>query len=154
MAGPPPIILPALRPRLPLSRNGRSAKRLCRPPPALPYHPEAVIRAALREPDYQARYQALMRLADQLDFRSIPQVLALERLIPNGSLRYSFRGQLLTRWATMDPVAALKQVEALPAGADRNQQIQAVLKGWAQVDLAGANAWVQRLPVGSSAWMR
>ena len=108
----------------------------------------AALSGVLAQKNPSTRFEALQKIAGEVDVADIPKVLALAQSVLPRDLGAHFGGLLLSRWAESDPAAAMTSAQSLSSGQQRNQAILNVLGVWARHDSAGAIAWYQQLPLG------
>src|SRR5207302_2175117 len=95
---------------------------------------------ALNAATDRKRRRALDGIAEDLDPAQIRDALA-----EVGKLhireRNSVIGQLLARWAEIDPLAAMDYANGLSKANERNQAVAAAIGGWAEKDPRAAEEW-------------
>lgn len=95
------------------------------------------------------RQASLHQYADSLDAAAMPGAINEAMQLPlqyrNGALAVLF-----ARWAELDPAAAAKYVDLLPASADPERLRGVVVTAWAEKDFAAALAWARALEKGTA----
>src|SRR4051812_15863240 len=107
---------------------------------------ERAIRELLRSGRSQ-RSRLLNNVVESADPEQMGEVLAMVEKLP-ASYKKQLRFQLLTRWGSTNPAAALEFATALKDYSSRNEAIVSVLRGWSETDARAATAWAQQMPAG------
>lgn len=105
----------------------------------LPGFPQ-LMQAYLDNPS-DASLQQLNLMIQGLGPRDIADARAMIEDLPPGTARDQLMVELIGRWATFEPVAALEYAQALPTLSLANAAVNEALSGWARADAQGALAW-------------
>jgi hypothetical protein len=106
----------------------------------------SAIHAVLKKPlgQHAASFKVIVATVDPAD---IAKAVAILDTFPNYEAKTKLRSLFLSRWAEIDPKAAIAVAEATSGGENRKEGMLAVAKGWAESDLNSAVSWVRNLPV-------
>ena len=107
----------------------------------------AKIKTALLHTGRQRIYTDLNKLSDSIDKHNARAILAFVETLRDNE-KSMVLPIVISRWAELDPQAAVAYAQNLPVGSFRNWALTSAISGWAEHDTAAAMAWVDQMPPG------
>ena len=95
----------------------------------------------------QRIYTDLNKLSDSIDQHNARAILAFVETLRDNE-KSMVLPIVISRWAELDPQAAVAYAQNLPVGSFRNRALTSAISGWAEHDTAAAMAWVDQMPPG------
>ena len=103
----------------------------------------AKIKTALLHTGRQRIYTDLNKLSDSIDQHNARAILAFVETLRDNE-KSMVLPIVISRWAELDPQAAVAYAQNLPVGSFRNWALTSAISGWAEHDTAAAMAWVDK----------
>src|SRR6476659_2913892 len=92
----------------------------------------AKIKEALTHSGSRHTYATFSKIAESIDEKNVRDVLAFVQTLPKPQEKSMLLSLFVSRWAELDPAAAIAYAQALPPGQTRNWALTSAVTGWAE----------------------